>query len=55
MRERRAGLEGEAGDRKVLELLREHTRKANVLAEDTLAKAKKAMRLDFVHRELVFK
>lgn len=55
MRERRAGLEGEAGDRKVLELLREHTRKANVLAEDTLAKAKKAMRLDFVQRELVFK
>lgn len=55
MRERRAGLEGEAGDRKVLELLREHTRKANVLAEDTLARAKKAMRLDFVHRELVFK
>jgi tryptophanyl-tRNA synthetase len=54
MRERRAGLEGEAGDRRVLEILREHTRKANALAEDTLYRAKQAMKLDFGRRELVF-
>ena len=55
MRERRAGLAGDAGDRRVLEILREHTRKANALAEDTLYRAKQAMRLDFGPRELVFR
>jgi tryptophanyl-tRNA synthetase len=55
MRERRAELEGERGDAKVLELLREHTRKANAAAEETLYRAKQAMRLDFGPRELVFR
>ncbi len=52
MRERRAALEGEAGDRRVLELLREHTARANALAEETLRLAKQAMRLDFGGRTL---
>ncbi|MCA9303983.1 MAG: tryptophan--tRNA ligase [Phycisphaerales bacterium] len=54
MRERRAPYEGEAGDKKILEILREHTTKANAAAEETLALAKEAMKLDFVHRSLIF-
>ncbi len=54
MRERRADLAGEKGDAKVLEILRAHTRKANAAAEETLYRAKQAMRLDFGRRELVF-
>jgi len=48
MRERRAAL----GDAAVLEILREHTRRANLVAEDTLARVKAAMRLDFGARRL---
>ncbi|MFK7883313.1 MAG: tryptophan--tRNA ligase [Phycisphaerales bacterium] len=55
MRARRADFEGEAGDEKVLQILREHTRRANEAAEETLYMAKKAMRLDFGARELVFR
>lgn len=55
MRERRAPYEGEAGDQKILEILREHTTKANAAAEETLALAKEAMKLDFVDRSLIFK
>jgi tryptophanyl-tRNA synthetase len=54
MRARRAALEGPAGDAKVLDLLRDHTRKANAAAEETLYEAKKAMRLDFGRRTLGF-
>ena len=36
MRERRAALEGPAGDARVLEILRAHTAKANAFAEETL-------------------
>lgn len=54
MRERRAAYEGEAGDGKILEILREHTRAANAAAEETLAMAKAAMKLDFGARELRF-
>lgn len=54
MRERRAPYEGEAGDQKILEILREHTIKANAAAEETLMLAKEAMKLDFVHRSLIF-
>lgn len=54
MRERRAGFEGEAGDEKVLQILREHTQRANDAAEETLYLAKQAMRLDFGIRELNF-
>ena len=54
MRERRVPYEGEAGDKKVLELLREHTRAANAAAEETLALAKDAMKIDFGKRTLLF-
>lgn len=55
MRERRAALEGPAGDAKVLEILRAHTAKANAVAEETLYAAKKAMKLDFGPRSLLFR
>ncbi|MGE5183945.1 MAG: tryptophan--tRNA ligase [Acidobacteriota bacterium] len=48
MRERRAGIT----DAAVLEILREHTRRANAVADDTLARVKAAMRLDFGPRRL---
>ncbi|MEM9374188.1 MAG: tryptophan--tRNA ligase [Planctomycetota bacterium] len=54
MRARRADYEGERGDEKVLEIVREHTRRANEAAEETLYLAKRAMRLDFGIRELRF-
>jgi tryptophanyl-tRNA synthetase len=54
MRARRAALEGPGGDEKVLALLREHTRRANAAAEQTLSLAKKAMNLDFGRRVLAF-
>ena len=54
MRERRAALEGPAGDARVLEILRAHTAKANAVAEETLARAKAAMKLDFGRRSLRF-
>lgn len=54
MRERRAEYEGPGGDEKVLGLLRAHTQMANDAAEQTLAMAKKAMRLDFGPRKLLF-
>jgi tryptophanyl-tRNA synthetase len=54
MRERRAALEGERGDAKVLEILRAHTAKANAVAEETLRMAKQAMQLDFGRRSLRF-
>jgi tryptophanyl-tRNA synthetase len=52
MRERRAGFEGAAGDARVIEIIREGTRRANVVAEETLAMAKSAMKLDFGGRLL---
>lgn len=52
MRERRAALEGEAGDARVLDLIRQGVRKANETAEETLHLAKKAMQLDFGKRVL---
>jgi tryptophanyl-tRNA synthetase len=54
MRERRAALEGEAGDARVLEIVRAHTVRANAVAEETLYAAKHAMKLDFGRRALVF-
>lgn len=48
MRERRAAFT----DAAVLEILREHARRANALAEDTLARVKAAMRLDVGPRRL---
>jgi len=52
--ERRAALEGERGDARVLEILRAHTTKANAVAEETLYMAKQAMKLDFGRRSLRF-
>ena len=52
MRERRAELEGPGGDEKVIEIIRTGTARANEVAEETLAMAKKAMNLDFFGREL---
>lgn len=50
MKERRAKYEGD--DAAVIEILREGTRRANVLAEDTLARAKDACHLKFFDRDL---
>lgn len=52
MRERRAKLDGEAGDRIALDVLRKGTARANVLAEETLIGAKRAMKMEFGGREL---
>jgi len=54
IRDKRAQLAGDAGDRVVLEILREHAERANAVAEQTLARAKAAMGLDFFARELRF-
>lgn len=54
MRARRAPYEGKNGDEKILTLIREHTRRANDAAEETLRLAKKAMKLDFGPRKLRF-
>ncbi|MFN0010839.1 MAG: tryptophan--tRNA ligase [Phycisphaerales bacterium] len=52
MRVRRAALDGPAGDARVLEVIAAGVKRANVIAEETLALAKKAMRLDFGLRTL---
>jgi tryptophanyl-tRNA synthetase len=52
MRERRAELEGDAGERRVIELIMNGTARANEVAEETLYAAKRAMRLDFGTRRL---
>lgn len=54
MRARRKAYEGRDGDERVLSLLREHTRRANEAAEETLYLAKKAMQLDFGPRRISF-
>lgn len=52
IRNRRAELEGPSGEAEVLDILREHSAKANAVAEETLWKAKEAMGLGFFRREL---
>jgi tryptophanyl-tRNA synthetase len=52
MRQRRAALEGPAGDEKAIEIIRAGMKKANIVAEETLYLAKKAMRLDFARRTI---
>ncbi len=47
MRIRRAELDGDRGDAMVAEVIKRGIRKANVVAEETLALAKKAMKLEF--------
>lgn len=52
MRERRARLDGPAGDERVMSVIRDGIRRANVVAEETLYLAKKAMGLDFGGRKI---
>ncbi|MBC7833479.1 MAG: tryptophan--tRNA ligase [Phycisphaerales bacterium] len=52
MQERRAKLDGPAGDDVVIDLIRRGTRRANTIAEETLSMAKQAMQLDFGPRTL---
>jgi tryptophanyl-tRNA synthetase len=52
IRERRRSLDGQAGDARVIEILRAHVARANAVAEETLRMAKAAMRLDFGPRQL---
>jgi len=46
MRERRAAYDGPRGEAAIVELLRDHARRANAVADETLARVKAAMRLD---------
>jgi tryptophanyl-tRNA synthetase len=50
MRARRAKLDGDAGDAIVMDVIRRGVKKGNLVAEETLAAAKKAMKLDFAGR-----
>ena len=52
MRDRREKLEGAAGDEIVHDVIRRGVKKANAVAEETLAMAKKAMRIDFGARRV---
>lgn len=52
MRERRAALETPEGEQKVLAVIAGGVKRANKVAEETLALAKKAMKLDFVTRTI---
>lgn len=52
IREKRAAYDTPAGEAKILEIIRDGTRRANAVAEETLFEAKKAMRLDFGPRTL---
>jgi tryptophanyl-tRNA synthetase len=52
MRARRSGFEGPAGEATVIDIIRDGTARANVVAEETLWMAKKAMKLDFFPRSL---
>ncbi|MFG0275955.1 MAG: tryptophan--tRNA ligase [Phycisphaerales bacterium] len=52
VRERRAALDGPGGDDTVIDIIKAGTARANAIAEETLWKAKEAMRLDFFPRSL---
>jgi len=52
MRERRAKYEGPGGDDVIIDIIRKGTRRANIVAEETLYMAKKAMKMDFGPRSL---
>lgn len=47
MRARRAEYETPGGDERIVEIIKEGTRRANVVAEETLLMAKRAMKLEF--------
>jgi hypothetical protein len=46
MRERRAVVDGPRAEARLVELLHEHASRTNAIANDTLARAKAAIRLD---------
>ena len=52
MRERRAAYDGPDGERKIIEIIRDGTARANAVAEETLIMAKDAMKLGFGRRSL---
>ncbi len=52
MRDRRAKLEGDAGDAIVLDVIQRGVKRANAVAEETLYMAKKSMRLEFGKRSI---
>jgi tryptophanyl-tRNA synthetase len=52
MRARRAEYEKPGGDDLIVDVIREGTKRANVVAEETLFLAKRAMKLDFGRRSL---
>jgi tryptophanyl-tRNA synthetase len=52
MRARRARFEQQGGDALILDIIKAGTRRANVVAEETLFLAKKAMNMDFGRRTL---
>lgn len=52
MRERRAQFDGPAGEKMIIEIIRDGTSRANRLAEETLWLAKQAMKLDLFPRTL---
>jgi len=52
MRARRAEYEGPGGEDTVIDVIRDGTRRANEVAEETLWRAKEAMRLGFFRRDL---
>ncbi|MEM9064881.1 MAG: tryptophan--tRNA ligase [Planctomycetota bacterium] len=54
MRERRSEFEGPSGNDAIIDIIRDGTRRANEVAEETLELAKKAMGLDFGRRSLGF-
>jgi tryptophanyl-tRNA synthetase len=52
MRERRAPYDAPGGDDLVIDIIRDGTKRANATAEETLWRAKEAMKLDFYRREI---
>lgn len=52
MQERRAAYEGEAGESRIIEVIREGTARANAVAEETLRLAKDSMGLTFWRRTI---
>jgi tryptophanyl-tRNA synthetase len=52
MRERRAKYETPEGEQVVLDVIKDGVKRANKVAEETLAEAKKAMKLDFLTRTI---
>lgn len=51
-REARAAFDTPAGEAKIVEIIKDGTKRANVVAEETLYEAKKAMKIDFGARSL---